>query len=388
MERRAFVETCGCCGAMALLGPALRAAQAWTPPPRIPRPAPQTDEGGLWALMDREEERLRQSSFLVRDRTLSAYVHAITCRLAQAHCPDVRTYVVRSPYFNANMAPNGMMQVWTGLMLRAENEAQLAAVIGHEVGHYMARHSIERLRDAKSRSAFASVIGLVPIAGQLAGIGVLAGAFAYSRKHEREADQIGVELMAAAGYPPLEASKVWTNLLAELQAEKDWTGDASSRSLLFATHPTEKEREAKLEAAARALGKADLDPRAAALRQAIAPWRQTWLEDELRRRKFGESLALLGRLTKADPEDGQVAYFLGEAYRLRASDGDGERALAAYQKAAALPGAPPEVHRALGVLHRKAGRLPEMREAFGRYLAARPDAEDAEMIRSYLKQGG
>lgn len=388
MERRDFIGTCGCCGAAALLGPALRAAQGWTLPPRLPRPSPKTDEGGLWALMDREEERLRQSPFLVRDAALTAYVHGITCRLAQAHCPDVRTYVVRSPYFNANMAPNGMMQVWTGLILRAENEAQLAAVIGHEVGHYLARHSLERLRDAKSRSAFANVISLVPIAGPLAGLGVLAGAFAYSRNHERAADQIGLELMVAAGYPPLEASRVWTHLLEELQAEKDWTGDASTRSVLFATHPTEKEREAKLEAAARGMGKADLDPRAAALRQAIAPWRRTWLEDELKRRKFGESLALLGRLTAVDPQDGEVGYFLGEAYRLRASEGDTERARAAYQKAAALPAAPPEVHRALGILHRKAGRLPEMREAYGRYLTARPDAEDAEMIRSYLKEGG
>jgi hypothetical protein len=45
------------------------------------------------------------------------------------------------------------------------------------------------------------------------------------------------------------------------------------------------------------------------------------------------------------------------------------------------------VHRALGSLHRKAGRLPEMREAYARYLAARPEAGDAEMIRSYLKKG-
>jgi len=382
VERRAFIGTCGCCAAAALLG------QGWVPPPRLRRPDAKTDEGGLWALMDREEERLRQSPFLVRDAALTAYVHAITCRLAQDHCPDVRTYVVRSPYFNANMAPNGMMQVWTGLILRAENEAQLAAVLGHEVGHYLARHSLERLRDAKSRSAFANVLGLVPIAGPLAGIGVLAGAFAYSRAHERAADQIGLELMAAAGYPPAEASKVWTNLLAELQAEKDWTGDASTRSVLFATHPTEKEREAKLEAAARALGKADQDPRTAALRQAITPWRRAWLEDELKRRKFGESLALLGRLTKVDPQDGEAGYFLGEAYRLRAADGDGERALASYQRAAVLPGAPPEVHRALGVLHRKAGRLPEMREAYGRYLEACPDAGDVEMIRSYLKEGG
>lgn len=381
MERRTFIGTCGCCAVSALLG------EGWAPPARIQRPDPKSDEGGLWALMDREEERLRQSPFLMRDAALLAYVQAITCRLAQGHCPDVRTYVVRSPYFNANMAPNGMMQVWTGLMLRAENEAQLAAVIGHEIGHYLARHSVESLRDAKSRSAFAHMVGIIPVAGTLAALGLVAGAFAYSREHERAADRMGLELMAAAGYPPLEASRVWANLLAELQAEKDWTGDASKRSVLFATHPPEKEREAKLEAAARAMGKGDLDPRTGALRQAIGPWRRAWLEDELKRRKFGESLALLGRLTKVDPQDGEASYFLGEAYRLRAAEGDTDRAQEAYQRAAALPGAPPEVHRALGSLHRKAGRLPEMREAYARYLAARPEAGDAEMIRSYLKKG-
>jgi Flp pilus assembly protein TadD len=111
-----------------------------------------------------------------------------------------------------------------------------------------------------------------------------------------------------------------------------------------------------------------------------------WMEDELKRRRLGESLALFTRLSQAEPEDGLVRYFLGEVHRLRGGD-EGERlALETYEKAAGLPGAPAEVHRALGRMHRKAGRADAMKQAFARYLELRPDAGDAEMIRSYLKE--
>ena len=384
MERRHFLRACGCSGVVAAGARLLGAG--WDPPARLQHPELGTDEGGLWALLDRQEERLRHSSFLIRDKDLNDYVHGIACRLAQAHCPDIRSYLVRSPYFNANMAANGMMQVWSGLLLRTQNEAQLAAVIGHEIGHYLARHSLQGLRDAKSRSAAANFLLLIPVAGPLAAIGTMAGAFAYSREHERAADQIGLELMAAAGYPPMEASKVWTHLLEELAAEKDWSGDPGKRSFLFATHPTEKERQSTLEARARALGKADLDPGVQPLRKAIAPHRFAWLEDELKRRRYGESLALLDRLCTDDALDGEAAYFRGELFRMRNETGDADRALESCEKAAELPGAPAEVHRSMGMLHQKAGRLPEMRAAYSRYLQAKPMAEDAAMIKSYLEE--
>ena len=387
MDRRDFIGACGCCLGAAALARGLQAPQGYDLPPRIPRPDPGTDEGGLWARMEREEARLKESPFLVRDAALASYIQDIACRLARGHCPDVRTYVLRSSLFNATMAPNGAMEVWTGLLLRAENEAQVAAVIGHEVGHYVARHGLDRLRDAKSRSAWAHAVGVVPVAGLLAGVGILAGGFAYSRDHERVADRIGQELMASQGYPPMEAARVWSNLLEELKAEKDWSGDAGKQSLLFATHPHAEERGATLESQAQALARPGQDARAAAYRRAIAPHRRAWLEDELKRRKFGESLALLNRLARTDPEDGEACHFLGEAYRLRGAEGDGPRAQKAYEDAAMRPGAPPETHRALGNLHRRARRLPEMREAYRRYLQARPDAEDADLIRSYLTEG-
>ena len=205
---------------MALAGGAFAQAE-WAPPSRFTKPDLASDEGGLWAIMDREETRLRRSPFRMRDEALNKYLQDVVCRLAGDHCPDVRVYAVRTPFFNASMAPNGMMQVWSGLLLRMDNEAQLAAVLGHEIGHFLQRHSVERLRDMEARTAFGQFIGMFGVVGLVGQLATLAGAMAYSRDHEREADRIGLTLMRRAGYDPREAGKVWGNLLDELRATPD-----------------------------------------------------------------------------------------------------------------------------------------------------------------------
>lgn len=370
--------------------------QAPPAPAAAARPDLKTDEGGLWALADREEERLRQSPLLVRDQALRSYVQAVAERMVGPGTPPVRTYVLDVPAFNANMAPNGMMQVWTGLLLRCDNEAQLAAILGHEIAHCTLKHGLEGLRDAKSRSAWATVMLAVPVAGPLVSLGTIAGGFAYSRTQERSADALGLELMAKAGYPPAEAARIWANLAEEMQAEKEAGGEPAKRSRLFATHPPEAERQKALEEGAARLGAARLgaartggdgqDAGAERYRALIAPWRMAWMEAELKHRRFGETLALLARCLRADPRDGLARYFEGEVHRIRNQEGDAARAFAAFEAAAAMPGAPPETYRALGRLHRKAGRKPEMRAAYARYLELRPGAEDADMIKRYLEE--
>ncbi|HLO69152.1 MAG TPA: M48 family metallopeptidase [Holophaga sp.] len=360
--------------------------QAPAPPAPAVRPDLKTDEGGLWALADREEQRLRQSPLLVRDEALRAYVQKLAERLVGPGVPPVRTYVLEIPAFNANMAPNGMMQVWTGLLLRCENEAQLVAILGHEIAHCTLKHGLEGLRDAKSRTAWATVMLAVPVAGPLVSLGTLAGGFAYSRTQERSADALGLELMAKAGYPPGEAAKIWANLAEEMQAEKEAGGEPAKRSRLFATHPPEAERQKALEEGAARLGAGGQDAGAERYRALVAPFRMAWMEAELKHRRFGETLALLARCLRADPRDGLARYFEGEVYRIRNQEGDAAKALAAFEAAAGIPGAPPEAHRALGRLHRKAGRKPEMRAAYARYLELRPGAEDADMIKSYLEE--
>ena len=79
-------------------------------------------EGGIWMVMDNVEDKLKSSSLRILEGPLEAYLQQIVCRLATDYCEDIRVYVIRAPYFNATMAPNGMMQVWTGLLLRTQNE--------------------------------------------------------------------------------------------------------------------------------------------------------------------------------------------------------------------------------------------------------------------------
>jgi predicted Zn-dependent protease len=361
MRRRAFLL--GCCVAL----------------PCFARPDAASEEGGLWAFMDREEQRLKRSPFLIRDRALNDYVKGIACRLAGEHCADLRIYLLRTPVFNATMAPNGMMQIWSGLLLRMSNEAQLAAIIGHEIGHYLARHSLERLRDAKNRSAFGQLlsIALSPAAvlggamSSLAQLAIETGAYAYGREHEREADRIGLELMTGAGYAPIEAAHVWSQLLEEVREEK---------SLLFATHPAAAERRQYLEQAANAFGERG----AHAYQAALAPHRTMFLHDEILRRRFDETMVLLERMLRAAPGDGEVQFFKGETYRVRAEPGDFESALAAYRAARHLEGAPPELYRSMGLVLRRLGQANEASRAFRRYLELRPSAVDAELVRSYL----
>ena len=136
---------------------------------------------------------------------MRSYLTGIACKLGGEHCADTRVYAMRTPWFNASMAPNGMMQVWTGLLLRAANEAQLAAVLAHEIGHYLKRHSLERLRDTRSKSALAQFLGMAfgvagaGSVGQIAQLGVMASLFSFTRDNEREADAIGLELMHQIG---------------------------------------------------------------------------------------------------------------------------------------------------------------------------------------------
>jgi predicted Zn-dependent protease len=363
MDRRSFLLGCGGCSVL---------------PPRFTRPELESEEGGLWAYMDREERRLQRSPFLIRNEGLNSYIRAIACRLAGEHCPDLRVYLMRTPQFNASMAPNGMMQVWSGLLLRMSNEAQLAAIIGHEIGHYLARHGVDRLREAKSRTAVGQVLSIAfSLAAVLGGavnsltqLALTAGGLAYGREQEREADRIGIELMAKAGYAPIEAARVWSQLLEEAKAE-----GSIEKSVLFATHPPAEEREQLLTEAAAGVSGGRLGTEA--YREMLAPHRTAFLRDEILRGRYGETLVLLERL----PQDGEVLFYKGEAYRMRE---DFKDALAAYGAAEGLQNAPAEVYRSLGLVLLRLGERTQAGKKFARYLDLKPDAPDAELVRAYL----
>ena len=375
-----------------LLGNLLLTACATAPlPDATPgmQPALDSDEAGLWMFMDEVEQGLRTSGRTITDPDLNRYVRRIVCRLAPAHCADLRIYIVETPYFNAAMAPNGFMQVWTGLLLRAQNEAQLAYVLGHEIGHYQRRHTVQQWRVIRNTTSALAFIDLATsaaghgYAGDLSVLVALAGIMAYSRDMERESDDIGITLMAEAGYDPREAPKIWR----ALEAEREAAGD-SDAFIFFATHPNIKERIRTLEAQAerlvqaRGAGEQGQD----AYLDATSAFRAKWLRDELRQRNLAASAVVLDHLLSGGNRPGELHYYWGELYRLRGHDGDLENSLECYERAASSEDAPPVVYRDMGLVHWKLGNEKSARENFKAYLEQSPRASDHAMVRAYLRE--
>jgi predicted Zn-dependent protease len=351
------------------------------------RPATATDEGGLWHIMDKAENDIKRSRYLIRDAEWQAYLRDIVGRLSPDFASDMRIYLVRTPYFNASMAPNGMMQVWTGLLVRVDNEAELAAVLGHEIGHYMQRHSLAKLRDMRARSDAALFLGLglamagVGAAGSLANLALVAGHFSFNREQEREADEIGLQLLTRAGYRPLAASEVWQQLVEESKADPN----PKNPSVLFATHPSSDERMNTLRDKAKDGGDKG-ETYAERYRERLRSVRFMLLEDELRLRQYERSLVMLKRLQDETPGDGELIYFEAEVYRLRDQDDDRKVAEDTYGRAVQAANPPPQAWRSLGLLQRRDGRHEAAQQSFRKYLDLKPDAEDRAIIASYMEK--
>src|SRR5690606_37144173 len=110
------------------------------------------DERGLWQSWEKLEELPAVSNLRIRDPQLNAYLGEVMQRLMGDQAKDLRIYIMRNPEFNAAMAPSGVMIVNTGFLARVRNEGQLAAVLGHEAGHYLRRHTLQSWRSIRTMS--------------------------------------------------------------------------------------------------------------------------------------------------------------------------------------------------------------------------------------------
>lgn len=353
------------------------------------RPAPGSDEDELWYAMGRIELELQRSPQLVRDPALNAYVRDVTCRVVGDYCKDLRIYIVDMPWFNASMAPNGMMVVWTGALLRMQNEADLALVIGHEFGHYRERHTLQQWRKLKRSSAFLSTFGVLTtgaglgVAGMLADIAGIASMSKFGRDKEREADRIGFERMLALGYDPHSGVKLWDGMVREEDAR-----DYGKPIPAFASHPQTRERRDDLKAAADAAAPANTVTARDRYLAATAPFIEHWLDNELTRRMYSTSVEAIGSLRTTAPtaQSGLYTFFLGEAHRRRNQPGDRELADRLYAESVGESGAPAQAWREHGLALKIGGDATGAVAALRRYLELDPQAQDRAFIERYLQQ--
>lgn len=379
------------------------------PPPARARPESSTDEGGLWGVSDRAEQQARASGQLETDPALNAYVRDVACRVAAEYCGDIRLYIMNRPFFNASMAPNGYMEVWSGLLLRAEDEAQLAFVLGHETAHYGERHSLEALRATRARATGAMIASVVIAAAGTAAavnspnsassisdvtriavdavyLGTIASLFGFSRENETEADNVGFDHAVAANYDPSAGQRIWTSLMAETAAsDNPDTRRRETRGSIFSTHPLSAERVEALSARAAAHSGTGQTHRER-YRAVIRPFLGEWLRADLRRRDYGQTAHLLNQLAAHGEDLGVIEYYRGEICRLRRAEGDRASALQHYANAIAHADAPAAAWRELGEFAARDGRHAEAAAHFTTYLERAPNAEDRALVEARLAQ--
>ena len=355
------------------------------------------DEQGLWKDMELAEEEIAGSNLLIQDPKLTGYLKNLIGTVGGPAAKDFRIYLAHIPDFNAMMFPSGFAVVFTGLLLRMRNEAQLAGVIAHESGHFLRRHQIRSWRDQRRKTdifAIGAMMAGVGGAGagvylgdyvQLAQLGTLLSLFQYSREMEAEADAMGARLIAEAGYAPVEMANIWEQLIGEEEASARYRRKHRRRGGLFDTHPSEGSRMADLraDAAEVTLPGKSYDIYRDRYLSTIASIRPMLLDDQVKLNDPGASQYLIETLAR-DGWNGLLRFYEGEVWRLRNRHGDDLRAAQSYAAAVLYPDAPADAFRWHGILLMKAGRGAEARAAFAKYLTLKPDAPDAAWVRQMM----
>lgn len=360
--------------------------------------AQDVDEKGMWQQMERVEEEISGSSLLIKDPALTSYLGSLIGNVGGPAAKDMRIYLARIPEFNAVMFPTGFTVIFSGLLLRMRNEAQLAGVIAHESAHFLRKHQLRQWRDVRRKTDIFSFLAMgAGVAGGAAGVyagdlvrlaqfGTILSLLRYNRTLEAESDAMGVRLLAEAGYDPLAMSETWSQLIGELDLSAKYRRKKRDRDFsLFSTHPNPESRMADLRVSAAEVRQPGRSYDAYRERyvSALAAIRPTLLDDQVKLNDPGASQYVVGTLAK-DGWNGLLRFHEGEIWRLRNRKEDQLRAAQGYAAAILYPDAPADAWRWHGIMLMKAGRGAEARAAFARYLAMVPNAPDAAFVRQMM----
>lgn len=194
-------------------------------------------------------DTLKRENKISRDAASNRFVSCVASAITREVGGEWEVVVFEDESLNAFALPGGKIGVHTGLLNLVDNQDQLAVVIGHEVGHVMARHSNERLSQQAGTNLGISLIqaiaapqsALGQTAVGLLGVGAQYGVIMpFSRLHESEADTIGLDLMAKAGFNPAESIRLWQKMAQASQGAEPVE--------FLSTHPSHTSRIQNLQA--------------------------------------------------------------------------------------------------------------------------------------------
>jgi beta-barrel assembly-enhancing protease len=331
-----------------------------------PAHAIQEDEESRISRQFRREAR-RQLP-LVANPEIEGYVDHIGRRILSVMGPqtfEYRFFVVADPSLNAFSVPGGSIYMYTGLLERAKNTAEIAGVMGHEIIHAKDHHMM-RMSGIDPINIL-GLLGMI-LASRSAGAAQAAGAvgqaiaatrqFAFSRALELEADTLGVKYVSQAGYDP----KGMVSFMRTMDQQR--TLSQSNVPTYLLTHPPSQERVANLELILKSL------PDHPALRSEPADALKR--VQVLLRLERHEEDGVIGENERAladQPDNAAARHFLALAQQTK---GKNTEARANYEKARALNPRLPGLDRDMGRLYGQIGEFTLAREAFDRAIKADP----------------
>ena len=351
------------------------------------------DEIMLWQKSARAQRAIESKGLIYADQELEDYLNKVVSRLrAQASpvAPQIRVKVIKNADLNAFAYPNGMIYIHTGLLARMDNEAQLAAVLAHELIHCIQRHALRAYRRFKDQPAFLRVAehtlsktrGLQDIARFMGFSGSMSVMSGYINELEAEADRMGLKLMAAASYDPGEALSLFDRMIAEIEQERQ------EESFFFGSHLNARQRIENLQNLF-ASGYTIKGSRIKNSKIFLAKLNTLFLDNaglDIQQGRFQAAKRSVDKYLRIKPDDTRAYFLLGEIYRQRGQADDALNALKSYNQSIFLDPTYAKPHKAIGLIHYKKGQRTLAKKFFELCLQLSPDSPDKAYIQAYLKQ--
>ena len=350
----------------------------------------RADEQMLWQKAELEQRAFDGNNLIYRDQILEDYLNQIVANLQpQPADIKIRVKVIKDTHLNAVAYPNGMIYIHSGLLSRMDNEAQLAAVLGHEITHCTQRHALRAFREAKDQPALLRAIqqtlsknrSLQDMASFMGISGAFAAFTGHIRELEAEADRLGVEMMARAGYDPREALLIFDQMVREIEQE-------GLEEPFLGSHPSVEQRIAQLQNLidTKYRQKSSGVQNREIFLEKLAPLFLDNAELDIRRGRFEAARNGIEKHLLTQADDSRAYFLLGEVYRQRKQAGDTLKALTYYDRAVSLDPTFAASHKAMGLIYYKEGRRSLARKFFESCLQLAPDSPDKAYIQKYLKQ--
>lgn len=350
-------------------------------------------EKRLWLQAEQSEAILEASDIIYEDQALEHYFQQIVEKIAPPDAKKKFTFrirVIKDPSLNAFAFPNGVIYIHTGLLARLDNEAQLAALLAHEIAHCTQQHSLRVIKWPENPSTtLASLRPELTRYGQVGNFlalfdetNAMAAVSGYYQSLETEADSEGLELISKAGYEPTEALRLFEHLEHELGAENINDNFPLDTNLWL---------NKRIENCKNFLNNLKYDHSKKIKNQLIflKKIKQVIMDNAFLDLKAGRYRTAQGGAEKylmIAKDDPALYFLLGEIARQKGGKEANRTAKTFYEKAISMDPSYPDPHKAIGLIYYKERQWALAKRSFESLLSLSPYLPDRSYINTYLKE--